>query len=88
MGHLLGEILSRNITSIWYMWEMGNRRALLKMLPKRLVEALMDYQLPESHPVGISVSVVRLQSGSAEPRWATCSEWKSGTVIGCVLHSW
>lgn len=74
MEHLLGEIPSRNITSIWYTWEVGNRRALLKMLPKRLVKALMDYQLPESHPVGIPVSVVKLQSGSAEPRWCRREE--------------
>jgi hypothetical protein len=34
------------------MWETGHGRALLKILLKRLVKALKDYQLPESRPVG------------------------------------
>lgn len=42
--------MNRSIVSIA---PCGNGRALLKMLLKRLVKALKDYQLPESCPVGI-----------------------------------
>lgn len=76
------------------MWETGHGRALLKILLKRLVKALKDYQLPESRPVGSLFQVWGCKEavigcvrrvGVLDCDWLYAQSGACWIVIGCVL---